>query len=409
MTKRLFRAALIIALVALICGCTSTIETEHVFITPHEDISLSSPENTEPTPEVSNFSELLEVTRGLLVRGLSSGRVNVFEYEGDLNADATAVREELLNRDALGSYALSEVSLEVTPIVSYMDIQIELYYRRNPEQIDNIITISTQRYLRIELLSMLSDCREDAAILTGLANITIDEVLEHISELYYENPLDVAMLPITTIEVYPPEPKQGGERLIELHFAYSQTSSVLTTYPDLIKSAARDIAEAASGENDAEILLSLCTALSELSEYDAAIGSLSEYSSQISAATAYGALFSGSAIGEGYAMAYKALCDSLSIPCFVVRGTRGGLPYAWNIVNFDGSYYHIDTALCDELGMAEGFLKNDLSMSERYSWDGLEYPRCRGPLTYEDVVPPVVEKPEDDAMENEDETEVLAI
>ena len=406
MKTQFFKTTILITLVALLCGCTSSLETERVLITPHEDMSLSAPENVEHTPEASNFDELLAVTRDLLVRGLGSGRVNVFEYDGNLENDVETVREELLNRDALGSYALSDVSLEITRIVSYMDIQIELSYRRSSEQIENIITISTQRYLRIELLSMLSECREDAAIMTSLANITVDEVMRHISELYYENPLDVVMLPITTVEVYPPAPTAGSERLIELHFAYSQPGSVLTSYSGLIKSAARDVAEAVSGENDAEILLSLCTALSELSEYDAALGSLSEYSPQSNVAIAYGALQNGSAIGEGYAMAYKALCDSLSIQCYVVLGTRDNLPYAWNIVSFDGSHYHIDPALCDEVGMSEGFLKSDLLMSERYSWNRLDYPRCRGPLTYEDVVPPVVEEPDDDIIEDGEETEV---
>ncbi|NLB29961.1 MAG: hypothetical protein GX823_07085 [Clostridiales bacterium] len=381
------RAALsLIVCVFLLCGCTSILETERVLVTPHEDMNLSAPAQ-EPTPNASNYDELLAVTRNLLERAENSGRVNVFEYEGDLNADVTAVRDELLFHDALGSYALSDVMLIVTPIVSFMDIQIELSDRRSAEQIDSIINVSTQRYLRMELLSMMSDYRSDAAILTSLSGITVDEVLGYLSELYYENPLEIAMLPITTVEVYPPEPTRNA-RLIELNFDYTQSSATLKSFSDLIKSAARDVAESASGENDAEILLSLCVALSELSDYDSALGSLSEYSSQNIAATAYGALSSGSAIGEGYAMAYKALCESLTITCQVVLGTRDNLPYAWNIVSYDGSSYHIDPALCDEAGMAEGFFKSDLEMSERYVWDRANYPMCDGLLSYVDIAAP---------------------
>ena len=401
-TRTALVAAILCLSTALTCGCTSILETERVLVTPHEEMSTAAPD-TQTIPEVTSYEELLEVTRDLLVRGQSSGRVNVFEYEGDLNADATSVREQLLFRDALGSYALSDVMLAVTPIVSYWDIQINLFYRRAAEQIDKLITISTQRYLQIELLSMMSDYREDAAIMTSLSSVTVVEVLGYLRSIYYNNPLEVVMPPITTIEVYPPQPEEGGERIFELHFAYNQSRSVLNAYTGWIKSAARDIAESVSGENDAEILLSFCTALAELSEYDSALGSLSEYSSQSLAATAYGALQNGSAIGEGYAMAFKALCDSLSLQCQVVLGRRDGLPYAWNIVSYDGDNYHIDPALCDEIGMSEGFFKNDTQMSGRYIWNRTKNPDCNGPLTYESIMPVVIDEespPPDDENNN---------
>ena len=409
MKARTFLAAILCLCLALSCGCTSILETERVLTTPHEEMDQTPPD-TETTPEVVvSYDELLAVTRELLVHGQGSGRVNVYEYDGDLVADVEKVRQELLYRDALGSYALSDAIIVATQIVSYFDVQIELFYRRTVEQIEKIINISTQRYLRMELLSMMSDYREDAAIMTSLSNITVNEVLGYLSEIYYENPLEIVMLPITTVEVYPPEPSEGGERLIELHFAYSQPSSVLNAYSGWLKSAARDVAEAASGENDAEILLSLCTILSELSDYDTALGSLSEYSSQNIAATAYGALQSGSAIGEGYAMAFRALCDSLSLPCRVVLGRRDGLPYAWNIVTYAGDNYHIDPALCDELGPAEGFFRSDTQMAERYEWDKTVYPVCAGAVTYEELVPEVIdEEPpvDDETIENGGETEV---
>ena len=408
MKTRVLVAAILCVLTVLLCGCTSILEAERVLVTPHEDMSLKVPD-TQTTPEATNYEELLAVTRDLLVRGQSSGRVNVFEYEGNLDIDIVTVREQLLLRDALGSYALSDLMIVVTPIVSFFDIQIELFYRRNTEQINKIITISTQRYLRMELLAMMSDYREDAAIMTSLADVTVDEILSYLSEIYYDNPLEIVMLPITTVKVYPSEPTEGDERLIELHFAYSQRSSVLAANSRLVRSAARDVAEAASGENDAEILLSLCMALSELSEYDAALGSLSEYSSQSFAATAYGALQNGSAIGEGYAMAFKALCDSLSIQCRVVLGTRDGLPYAWNIVSYDGDNYHIDPARCDEVGMSEGFFKSDTLMSERYVWSRVIYPACGGLLTYEDIAPKELDEeipPDEDMIEYGEEAEV---
>jgi hypothetical protein len=380
---------------ALSVSCASILETDNLTIVPHAE--LDPPELDDEVPEAANYSELRAAVYDLLNRGQIAGTINVFEYDGDLDAELDAVREDILYRDCVGSYALSDILSTVTPIVSYYEIRVDMTYRRTREQIDGIVTASTQRYLRAELLEMMGDYRADAAIRTSLPGITEREILGYLSEIYYENPLLIVMLPITTASVYPPGPTDSDEILIELNFGYSQPNSVLRRFSGWLQSAVGDIAEAASGENDGEILLSLCRALAELAEYDAAAASLSEYPTQSFSATAYGALLNGSAIGEGYAMAYKALCDELSIPCRVVLGSRDGLPYAWNIVLYDGEYYHVDPALCDELGMETGFLKNDADMEEHYLWERGAYPVCDGEATYYDITgerPPVEPDPE---------------
>jgi transglutaminase/protease-like cytokinesis protein 3 len=87
-------------------------------------------------------------------------------------------------------------------------------------------------------------------------------------------------------------------------------------------------------------------------------------------------------VGEGYAMAYKALCDELGLECYVVQGTYNARPHAWNIVGIDGSYYHVDVAMCDVNGMSTAFLKKDSDMKKKYTWDASKYKVCDGPLTY---------------------------
>jgi hypothetical protein len=379
-------AALLLSVLSLLsalpaAGCARILETERLSVTPHAELPASA--HGEEIPEASEYSELRGAVYDILTRGQVSGRINIFEYSGDPELDLDAAREDILLRDAFGSYALSDISFDITPIVSYYEVTAELSYRRSRAQLDTIVTASTERYLRTELLEMLSSHRADAAIRTRLPGIFGEETLGLVSEIYYENPLRVVMLPIATAEVYPPEPTEGGERLIELTFGYSQLSSVLSRFSEWLRSAARDIAESASGANDGEILLSLCRSLAELAEYDSAAAALSEYPTQSLSATAYGALLGGAAIGEGYAMAYKALCDSLSLPCIVVLGTRDGQRHAWNIVSADGVYYHVDPAMCDAEGFETAFLKSDEEMPEWYEWDRARYPACEGGAPYE--------------------------
>lgn len=75
--------------------------------------------------------------------------------------------------------------------------------------------------------------------------------------------------------------------------------------------------------------------------------------------TAYnilGPLIYGEAVCEGYAKAYKYLCDALKLRCMVVHGTAKSSVngkeegHAWNVVRVDGNFYHVDVTfdLCIE-------------------------------------------------------------
>lgn len=62
--------------------------------------------------------------------------------------------------------------------------------------------------------------------------------------------------------------------------------------------------------------------------------------------TAYAGLVSGSAICQGFARAYKLLCDKAGIPCIVVFGTtkQFGTSHAWNRIKLDGKWETVDTS-----------------------------------------------------------------
>ncbi len=50
---------------------------------------------------------------------------------------------------------------------------------------------------------------------------------------------------------------------------------------------------------------------------------------------------------EAYSYTFKALCDLCGIKCHVITGTLDGVSHAWNIVNIEGSYYHVDVTSDD--------------------------------------------------------------
>ncbi len=58
--------------------------------------------------------------------------------------------------------------------------------------------------------------------------------------------------------------------------------------------------------------------------------------------TAYGALVEGRALCGGYARAFSHIMHLLGIGSLLITGEADGGPHAWNLVNLDNEYYHID-------------------------------------------------------------------
>lgn len=76
------------------------------------------------------------------------------------------------------------------------------------------------------------------------------------------------------------------------------------------------------------------------------------YASGTYAHSSYGALVDGNCVCDGYAMAYKAICDKLEIPCVEVSGTgistNGTESHMWNLVQMpNGKWYGVDVTWDD--------------------------------------------------------------
>ena len=80
--------------------------------------------------------------------------------------------------------------------------------------------------------------------------------------------------------------------------------------------------------------------------------------------SAYGALTCGTAVCQGYALAYKLLLTRAGVPCVFVTSTS--MNHAWNMVQIDGGWYHVDSTWDDPVysdGTDAGF---DVDVSHQY-------------------------------------------
>jgi len=365
-------------------GCASILEDDKLIINPH----FSEPQERPPeehVAEITNYDELKEEIMGLIGDFAETGRMIAYTYDGDISADIVRVRKEIINNDPIGAYAVESIAGTATRFVSYSDIEVDIEYKRTKQQVDSIVNVSTLRYLRIELLRVMSGYQDEALFRTSL-QITDEEFDAFARGLYYQNPRSIVMLPVTAVETFP---VYGEDRIYELKFRYIEQSGIMQQYGTSLSAYIRRIAGLPVGENDAEILLSLAENLMEACVYEQGLArTIGVHGAQNFAVTAYGTLVNGRAVGEGYAMAFKALSDELGFDCRVVLGYHGGMIHAWNIISLYGDYYHVDIAMCSVNGIETAFLRTDKGFVEHYTWDIENTVRCNGALTYEDLFMP---------------------
>ncbi len=164
--------------------------------------------------------------------------------------------------------------------------------------------------------------------------------------------------------------------ILVLGYQYTPEGAAEKRRQDAEEQAAVDSAIAScvtDGMSDYEIAKALHDYLATHNEYDMRL-----YSGNLPALsrTSYGALVNRTSVCSGYALAYQHLMEDAGIPCEYVTGmtTRGS--HAWNIVQIDGEWYHVDVTWDDPTPNREGyvrykyFLKSDKAMSrDHISWE----------------------------------------
>lgn len=100
---------------------------------------------------------------------------------------------------------------------------------------------------------------------------------------------------------------------------------------------------------------------------------------------ALGPLLHKKGVCWGFSCAFKLLCDSCGIKCFVILGQveRNGVDeeHAWNVVKINDDCYHVDVTwdLNDKFQTNDNheyFNLDDKTMQLDHKWDNMFYPKC---------------------------------
>lgn len=354
-------------------GCGSMFSAEYYYSEPYRESATVS-DGTET--EVRNASTLKRAITELIYAGETQGQFRFGRYNGSLMDDLAAVCLEIKTSTPMGAYAVEDISYDTSRIVSYYTADISIKYRKSAEEIAAVAELSGLAELDSHLISVLDAYSTGTVVKIYSSAASEGYIREFITESYYSDPLLVPVMPLVSVAAYP---ESGPERIYEIYFRYDAAKEKLVE----MEQALREQLELYDGEMGADDVLSMALRCATKLAESCAGGD----SGGVWAGTAYGALVQGSEDSFGMAMAYKALCDTLGIPCTVVRGehrAEGGKAHAWNIIELEGEHYHVDLSRF-YADAPNAFLLSDEEIWGEYDWDRESYPVCDGSMGPEDV------------------------
>ena len=378
MGKRLLTAALSLMLLFFSTGCSSILEGETYEITPY--FQTDSTAGSDTATEVTTYEEFKAAVSQMVKDHIESAafRITTFDRE-NLEESLNEVCQELSSVDPLGSYVTYYISCQITPIVGYHDVTVNIVYKKSVSEIANITTVSSDRYLHMLLNSAMTDFTSVCAFYTDRDDITADYIRTVVREQYYSDPLNFIIPPEISVTSYP---AQDGDRIMEVTFTFNNyTSAVLSNMRNDLNEEIQDIISGLPDSDNHDLVKALY-------EY-MLFYSYVNYNATRLTSTAYNVIINRIGNSEGFAMAFKALCDKVNIDCQVVNGKYMGEDHYWNIVTFGGSSYHID--IPSGKNGEPAFLRGDEYMKENYWWDTSTAPECLA--DYSDFTEIAVDEP----------------
>lgn len=383
MKNRIIAALIVSALLVSLSGCTTLFKKEYLSVSKYRDNAQSA--SNSDVAQISDYTELKEAVISLVNSHKTEGRLRFSGYEGTIQSDLSQALWEVKAESALASYAVDYMSYDLSRIVTYYEAVVYITYKRTQSEIDDIRYISGKAELTEVLEPVVEEMDSYIALRITSSTITADEVAGVVNDVYAANPAACVVPPNVSVKMHP---EDGLQRIIEIELEYGWKLSELQKMKSVLNEKISKLVENVSDVKAAVRALDIFEQLAQICAYDPS-GTLRSSRSELDSglgSTAYGALVEGYADSKGIAAAYSALCYAAGINCTLVDGIKDGEDHCWNIIEIDGSYYHVDASAYYDSGLSRSFMQNDEQMKENCNWDTDKYPSCNGAQAYSDII-----------------------
>lgn len=233
-----------------------------------------------------------------------------------------------------------------------------------------VMTIGSEADIQRALQTMVDDSKTVCSFeLSGGYTVTIDTVFKALTEVERADPVDSICVAAYGCS----DNGQSGYLTLDYDVPLNQLRSMKQETRTLVSQAVSDLSYL-KGESEIKIIYDVNEYVCDKVVYPPE--DFSKYPGQGYSAeshTAWSALKYGSAVCDGYARTTKLILNEFGIKCDIVYGNVGLDPnaghHAWNLVNVENAWYHMDVCWNDgSYTRQDYFLIPDSALSGERLW-----------------------------------------
>ena len=223
MKKRIL--ALLLAFCLLLSGCASLLERPYTVVEPHTEQPAVGEDPS--TLRVESYSELVGAVLYLVSQCQEEGRVQLVDYDGDVEDALNRACLEVAREDPLGAYAVDFIKNDYTRILTTYEANIYISYRRTPEQIRALVNVTGASAIRREVGEALSAFQGELALRVAYFVGDAASIAELVHQAYYDTPAAALGMPAVEIALYP---DTGIQRIVEILLTYPGDAEACLLY-----------------------------------------------------------------------------------------------------------------------------------------------------------------------------------
>ena len=357
--KKVLTVLLALCLCFSLCACGSWLDGSYHSVQPHQD---DRQEQLQETMTAFSYRELLSLLCEMVENGQQTGVIDMPGFaENQLKTLMDQATVYVMQYHPIGAYAVNKITYDLGTAGGKLALAVSIAYDHSRTEILRIKKLRDMDAVGEKIRQALADC--DAGLILRVENYADVDYALFVQDYAEQYPEFCMEIPQITVVTYP---QIGADRVLELTFSYQTNRDALRS----MQSYVRPVFEAAELNVQGEESQS-----AKFARMYAFLMERSEYQLETSITPAYSLLRHGVGDCRAFAMVFTAMCTRAGLECRTVTGTKGGEPWAWNIICEDGVYYYID--LLSEFN--EGKLTHLTAENlQSYVWDYSAYPETGG-------------------------------
>lgn len=351
--------AYFLALCLLLSGCGTLMDGEFLWEQTHQ---IQNQPDSQENVSAKNYTELYHVLVNCIENGNPQITVAVGLYDRDsLEADIPKAIESVCGKNPVAAYAVQQIDYELGTGGGEPVLSLQISYLHDQNEIKRIRSVKGNDAAAQAITEALNAC--DSGIVLRISGYEEADFIQIVEDYALEHPEFVMEAPQVTANIYP---QTGNDRVLELKFVYQTSRDTL-----------RNLQTQVGRLFDASVDMVSVTekAREKYSQmYALLLERFQSYTFETSITPAYSVFVHGVGDSKAFATVYAAMCRRADLECQTVIGSRNGEVWYWNIISFEGNYYHVDLLRCKQEGAFR--VMSDSIIDEGYVWNFSAHPAC---------------------------------